>query len=236
MKFLGENKVPQYINEKDDKTLSGFIVFFIDILRGRLEIQLSILFHIYFITVKIIKMKNIYLAILFLIVLGCREKKVEPVLGTISSLQFDGKPIQRVGTRLEISAFDITSRCNISQYAIQLSLISHNDTLVETLYIGDIPKSKTGIITLTKASGTCDSLPDVGFTMDRYSSFLVAAYEPLKKFDNYINIQSFDTKINEVKGRFKLTLVNDSYSQYPKQFGYRDTIVLDGGEFTVRLH
>lgn len=182
-------------------------------------------------------MKNIFfiVLVLFLLMLGCKKKTPEPQLGTISSLQYDGKLMQRPGTRLEIISTDMESRCHIPQYSIQLSIISHNDTLVESIYIGDIPKSKIGRTLLTTATGGCDSLADVSFTMDRFSSFLVAAYDPLKKFDNYVDIHSFDSKTKEVKGKFKLTLANNSYSQYPKQLGYRDTIVFESGDFTVRL-
>lgn len=191
----------------------------------------------FLITIKILDMKNIIIISVFLLILifGCKKKKVEPLYGTISSLLFDGKPIQREGTKLQILAYNTSDRCKISQYGIQIFLRSFNDTLIETISVSDLPMMKTGIISLAKGFGYCDTIPEVSFTMDRYADLQVASYGPLKNFDNYVNILSFDNKTKEVKGQCKLTLVNNTYSQYQKQFGYRDTIVFESGDFTVRL-
>ena len=150
-------------------------------------------------------------------------------------MQFDGKPMQRTGTKLEILGYNETKRCKIAQYGIMMYLRSFNDSLVEIISFHQIPMSKTGVIPLQEGDIGCDSIPNVIFTMDQAQSFIVAAYVPLKNYDNFINIQSFDDKTKVVKGKFKLNLVNNSYSQYPRFVGYRDTIVFEGGDFTVQL-
>ena len=183
-------------------------------------------------------MKNILFIslVLFLLASSCKKKTIEPLFGTISSMSFDGKPMQRAGTRLKIRGIDETSRCKNPEYGILISLHSINDTLVEQLSVGSIPMSKTGIIKLSKRElPDCDGIPEVGFGMMRQFDMVVAGFSPMKNADNYINIHSFDTKTKEVKGNLKVTLVNDFYGDYHKAFGYRDTIVFESGDFTVRL-
>lgn len=181
-------------------------------------------------------MRNIFfiIFIFFFLAIGCKKKTVEPLYGTISSFTFDGKPMQRPGTKLQIAAYNITSRCNISEYTISITNRASNDTLNEMIYMSALPMFKTGVIFLSKSLVSCDTVPEAGFIMSN-SDLAITSYRPLKNFDNYVNILSFDDKTKEVKGRCKLTLVNNTYSQYQKQFGYRDTIVFESGDFTVRL-
>ena len=184
-------------------------------------------------------MKNLFFALLLLFIfeVSCKKKTVEPLYGTISSLQFDGKPMQRPGTNLQILGYLSTgTSCNLPNYGIQVSLRSFNDTLVEKISISYLKIGKLGVIPLYGTPQTnCDTIPSVYFTFVKGRDLLVADYSPMKKSDNYVNVQSFDDKTKEVKGKFKLTLINNSYTQYPKNFGYRDTIVFESGDFTVRL-
>ena len=183
--------------------------------------------------------KIIFVFITFsLIVFACKKKNgtsVEPIYGIISSLQFDGKSLPRPNNKLEILGYNETNRCKIPQYGIQISQRAPFDSLVETISLHQIPMSKIGKIPLKEGDIGCDSIPNVIFTMNQARSFLVAAYIPLKNYENYINIKSFDDNTKEVKGNLRLTIVNDSYSQYPRYVGYRDTIIFESGDFTVRL-
>ncbi len=182
-------------------------------------------------------MKNI-LFILFalsLIIISCRKKGDEPIFGQISSLSFDGKQIIRPNMTLQILGYDGTSRCNIQQYSIAIKINSPNNDISEKIGILDIPMSKTGIIKVNRDTSinSCDTLTFASYHMTEGGDVTVATFIPLRNADNFINIQSFNAKTKEAKGKFKLTLVNTDYSQYPKQFGYRDTIVFESGDFTV---
>ena len=187
---------------------------------------------------KVLIMKNVIFGLLFglLFILGCKKKNVEPLYGTISSFNVDGKPFKREGVQLQILGYDETKRCKISQYGIIMLFRSYKDTLVEQIGFHQIPMFKIGIIPIpdSKDRASCDSLPTATFGMTRHEDLFVAGFSVLKNFDNYLDVESFDKNTKEVKGKFKLTLIVNDYPEYHKALGYRDTVVFESG-FAVKL-
>jgi hypothetical protein len=176
----------------------------------------------------------IVLASFAFLALSCKKKNIEPLYGEISSLQFDGKSFEKPGMKLYVLAYDGTQRCKIPQYRIQFILRAANDSLIEQISMRNLPMAKTGIIHFRKSVESCDTIPDVLFSLNQGGDMTVADFSTLPKYDNYINIKSFDEKTKEVKGNFKLTLRVNDYPTYHRHW-YRDTIAFESGDFSVRL-
>lgn len=181
-------------------------------------------------------MKKIYLIIIIIAVLfnsACRKEGAKPHYGTITALNYDGKSVLRPNMSISILGYDGTSRCNISQYSIAIKMST--GVIEEKISMIDLPMAKTGIIKIEtdKSINNCDTIPRASYGISEGGDLSLVTYSPLRNFDNYVNIQSFDSKTRVAKGNFKLTMVNNTYSAYPKQLGYRDTIVFECKEFAV---
>jgi hypothetical protein len=187
-------------------------------------------------------MKNLFIICLIAFLGSCKQNDVVvPTeftvgeFGTITGLAVNALNLPRRDMALSIHAVKYTV-CKPLVYDLKITHKTANSSaIVEKLGLSKLPFGKIGRFAIeSNASSNCDTIVSSTFSVSDGGDVLSGIYFPLKKANNYVQIESFNTNTGEVTGTFDVTYREVTANTLAKSF-YSDTIHFEKARFKLKV-